>query len=96
MNREHWKERLPWIQAWCNGETLEYRSRHGRGLWKVDDEPIFEDDEWEFRIAPKPRKVWINEFPPGDGLVAHRTKEQADACSFGRIACHEIELPPLP
>jgi hypothetical protein len=95
MNREHWKERLPWIQAWCNGETLEYRSRLARGAWKVDDEPIFEDEEWEFRVAPKPRKVWINEYSDGD-ITAWQNKERADQNGFNRIACHEIKLPPLP
>lgn len=98
MNREHWKELLPVITAFANGEELEM-NHYGDVGWGKNNSPDFTAAPSCYRIAPKPRKVWINEYED-DGVPrfkAHRTLEDADDfASEDRIACHEIELPPLP
>jgi hypothetical protein len=97
MTRKHWKELLPVITAFANGEDVQFDS----GIrWTTVTEATFEAHPQFYRIAPKPRKVWVNEypgFPASRCFCFHLTKEQADHdAGNNRIACHEIELPPLP
>ena len=95
MNREHWKELLPIITAFANGDDVE---EYWMPLedWQKEQSPTFERDPSRYRIAPKPRKVWINDYGK-EGVSLYLSKEQADEVSYDhRIACHEIELPPLP
>ena len=97
MTREQAKELLPIITAFANGEDVEIRTTKG---WMSLDKPHFEGTISDYRIAPKPRKVWVNEypgFPLTHSLCFHDTKEQADEeAGSNRIACYELKLPPLP
>lgn len=71
MNRERAKELLPIIEAFANGEEVEYRWSEVP-QWADCGEvgPGFED-EVEYRIKPKPREFWVapflkaNEMPSG-------------------------------
>lgn len=98
MTREHAKELLPIITAFANGEDVQ--AYYGAEGWQSKEDHDFWWQPDRYRIAPKPRKVWVNEypgFPANCVLCFHETKEQADNdAGFNRIACHEIELPPLP
>jgi hypothetical protein len=95
--RQHWKELLPIITAFANGDDVQYRSRIlSESKWTNDPDPSFQCEDLEYRIVPKPRKVWINDYGK-EGVSLYLSKEQADEVSYDhRIACHEIELPPLP
>jgi hypothetical protein len=94
MTREHAKELLPIITAFANGEDIQSQSPDGD--WSMADEPGFSWEPSRYRIAPKPRKVWVNEYLSGD-IFQYLTREAADqAAGSLRIACYEIELPPLP
>jgi hypothetical protein len=66
--------------------------------WKlIRNHPNFESLPEKYRIAPKPRKVWVNEYSNGNTLYGYLTRAEADeSADFTRIACHELELPPLP
>jgi hypothetical protein len=93
MNREHWKELLPVITAFANGEDIEMKCSAG---WVRISNPDFSYEPDYYRIAPKPRKVWINEYEDGTMLLCD-TKDEADSLNANKfVACHEIELPPLP
>jgi hypothetical protein len=93
MNREHWKELLPVITAFANGEKIE---SNFTGEWQELRSAEFNGRPEYYRIAPKQRKVWVNEYE-GNNFNIHNSREQADAVAFNfRIACHELELPPLP
>ena len=82
------------ITAFAEGENVETIT--WKGQWIVATDLTFEGDIDKYRITPKPRKVYVNEFSHGY-LRAWPTREMADLYSnHGRIACHEIELPPLP
>jgi len=97
MTREHAKELLPIITAFANGEKIELRTTAKQ--WTSYEEFDFESETTRYRIAPKPRKVWVNEYPgyPANRCFCfHETKQQADEdAGSNRIACHELELPPL-
>jgi len=95
MTRENAKELLPILTAFANGEEVQFNN----GLsWKTQNELSFEGNPQHYRIAPKPRKVWVNEYKSGSAYI-HSTKGEADQCarwSCELVACYELELPPLP
>ena len=99
MNREQAKELLPIIAAFANGGDIQYLNNFD--TWVPNNQcPEFTGNPSRYRIAPKPRKVWVNEYPAqygGDAqLIAHTSKDIADRLATdNRVACYEIELPPL-
>jgi hypothetical protein len=100
MTPEHAKELLPIITAFANGEEVQYKNT--RGQWDIPDEyglSFIERPDY-YRIAPKPRKFWVNEyqgFPSMSSVGFHPTKKEADeAAGSNRVACYELEFPPLP
>jgi hypothetical protein len=96
MTREHAKELLPIITAFANGEDVQ--TLNFRGEWVDATDLTFHGSKDNYRIAAKPRKVWVNEYPNGLALHCFFTREeadQADVCKT-RIACYKLELPPLP
>lgn len=94
MTRENAKKFLPIITAFANGEKVQIDS-YGIG-WHDIDSSDFTDSPESYRIAPKPRIVFINEYPSGE-FSTWPTREIADTnATVERIACHRVELPPLP
>lgn len=57
MNRQQWKERLPLIEAYVNGETIQVRVSED-DKWVDMVEPFLNADHLEYRIKPKPREWW--------------------------------------
>ena len=82
------------MTAFANGEEVQFNS----GLrWTTVTEATFEAHPRFYRIAPKPRKVWVNEYPNQKFGKLFGTLEKANMeARRNRVACHEIELPPLP
>jgi hypothetical protein len=96
MTREHAKELLPIITAFANGEDVQgFEALCNE--WITLPRPTFNDCPKAYRIAPKPRKVWVNEYPQGLALHCFPTRSEADLSDYNktRIACYELELPPL-
>lgn len=95
MNRQHWKELLPVIEAFANGEDVE--TQDSNGYWgEVSPDLNFSMAPARYRIAPKPRTVFINECPNGE-FSTWSDRATADLNATGdRIDCHEVQLPPLP
>ena len=55
MTREEVKEMLPVLQAFAEGKTIESRCIKGdKSLWYDDEDPSF-DNDFEYRIKPKPK-----------------------------------------
>jgi hypothetical protein len=95
MTREHAKELLPIITAFANGEDIQSQSQGGD--WSMVDEPGFSLEPSRYRIAPKPRKVWVAEFKDGEIRMALTKDELNNRWTMtDRLATHCIELPPLP
>ena len=53
MTREEAKELLPIIQAWTEGETIEYLDNNGR--WVEGDNLSFCSGLERYRIKPEPK-----------------------------------------
>ena len=98
MTREYAKELLPIITAFANGDDIQSQSPGGN--WSIINEPGFSLEPSRYRIAPKPRKVWVNEYRPSGNelnVTLFPSRENADDAALEtRIACYELELPPLP
>ncbi len=71
MNRERAKELLPIIQAFADGEDVQFRPYQYNP--DIEDVPNWSDlpeqeelmitfpaDDYEYRIKPKPREFWID------------------------------------
>ena len=55
MIREEIKKMLPILQAFADGKTIESRCIKGdKSLWYDDEDPSF-DNDFEYRIKPKPK-----------------------------------------
>jgi len=97
MTREHAKELLPIITAFANGEDVQVLISDN--YWSTMRTASFEGPPDQYRIAPKPRKLYINEYP-GNGphrFDAYASKEVAEKfAGKARIASYEIDIPPLP
>ena len=100
MTREHAKAVAPFVIAFGKGEDIEFLSHQGE--WEKPDQYglSFDLKPENYRIAPKPRKVWVNEYTQAcerPNVSLYLSKADADnAAHESRIACYEIELPPLP
>ena len=67
MNRERAKQLLPIIEAFANGEDIEFlRKQVGDTKWEpLEDfwsltEATASSDNVEYRIKPKPREWWLD------------------------------------
>ena len=49
------------LNAYLNGEEIEYRSKDGDGFWSSTSKPVFDFNHLEYRIKPKPAyRPYIN------------------------------------
>lgn len=87
MTRQEWAKRLPLIQAFVEGKTIQ-------GKWEnIADDPWedldsgdieFNQKGQEYRIKPEPKVIWVNEYP--DGRQIFDNKESAEKWAFDKIA----------
>lgn len=95
MTREHAKKILPIITAFANGEEVQYEPLNKMGKWGSVQDPGFQADPSAYRIAPKPRVIFVNEYD-SELFSTWQTRSAADAVALvSRVACHEITIPPL-
>jgi hypothetical protein len=91
MDRERAKELLPIIQAFAEGQTIEWRYKNTT-QWYVAQGPTWAHEGVEYRIKPeppKPREWWINEY--ASRMDAYDSREWADHYSTrGRIRCIHV------
>ena len=56
MTREEAKKLLPFIQAFTEGKTIQWRYIKGNtSLWWDDNNPTFEIGDFDYRIKPEPK-----------------------------------------
>ena len=67
MNRERAKELLPIIQAFAEGNDVEYISTGGR-LVVIEERCSF-DENGEYRIKPEPEVIYVIDSKHGDGKI---------------------------
>ncbi len=66
MNREDIKKAIAVMQAYVDGEEIEYAKRGIPGVgtacsWDSHDyTPNFDWHNYDYRIKPKPREVWVS------------------------------------
>ena len=53
------------IKAWADGAEIEYKSIYSDEDWALDDNPDWNDDDFDFRIKPEPKEpqylyVWLD------------------------------------
>jgi len=74
MNRERCKELLPILEAFANGEDIQFHD--GDDWFDIGKEGLdaesLDDDGLEYRIKPKPREFWIAGISPDQ--KTHRQK----------------------
>lgn len=56
MTREEANKLLPIIQAYCEGKTIQSNCiTSERFLWRDDNNPTFNVDDFDYRIKPEPK-----------------------------------------
>ena len=75
MNREQDKKLLPIIEAFANGEEIQFKDSAGN--WENSNNPMFYDLR-EYRIKPKPRECWVNICRFNTFSTCHETKDSAE------------------
>lgn len=82
-------EKIAVMQAHEAGKTIEFRESSAMVArpWHVALTPVWNWDEYDYRVKPEPLTLWVNEYPWGFvGLF--RTKEDADKkAGDNRIRC---------
>jgi hypothetical protein len=78
------------LMAYADGETIQCRMRNDGGLreakWCDTESPLWNFYEFDFRVKPAPREVWVNEYDKGLAQTTHPTKKDAIRCSvLGRM-----------
>ena len=72
MNRDRAKELLPIIEAFANGEEVEWRVLGIGEEWLVDDDFGDSDlDGLEYRVKPKARAFWVCWEHDGDDTTGY-------------------------
>ena len=83
MNREQAKNLLPIIEAFANGETIQFRSVNG---WIDHYSPSFDSlHHSRFRIKPKPRECFATIYKGDTISSTFKTKDEANFILNGAV-----------
>lgn len=83
-SQKFWRERLPLVEALARGETIQL-SDCGGGWIDMDEPPSLSLPISDYRIKPKPREFWVNEYEKNDASGrAWETREEAEHANVGR------------
>ena len=69
------REMIEVMEAFDNGETIECKSTLST-KWLITTIPSWTWGINDYRIKPKPREIWVNEYPSGYGSV-YKSEEMA-------------------
>lgn len=78
MNKNNARDYLPLVQALADGLVIQYQKTDG--TWIDNVEFSFDWPARRYRVKPKPKEVWITEYPNGE-VFSHANEESA---LFGR------------
>ena len=87
-------EMIDVLEAKKRGEIIQRQWKCCIVPWSDDDDPLWNFEQCNYRVKPKPREWWINEYESGSGLDRYATKAEATArAAPGRLRCvHVIEV----
>ena len=71
MTREDAKKLLPIIEAFANGENIQIQVSDSK--WSDIESPSFNAGS-SYRIKPKPREFWVNEYTKGVGDYLYKSE----------------------
>ena len=95
MTREQAKELLPIIQAWTEGQTIEYLDNEGR--WAKGDDLSFCSELKRYRIKPEPKyRPFRSRDECWNEMLKHQPfgwlKDSKVICHIDEIFCDYINV----
>ena len=103
--KEETKRMIEVMQAFVDGEEIEYTDRDNRTPWRTSahvDYPAWNWGSRDYRVKPKPRELFQNCYREGNSRDHHDTRVKADAacCQRTRIGVlrfvEDMEYPDRP
>jgi len=93
MRQSQARNLLPIVEAFANGETIQFRPYNSCSPWKDVVDPSFDVDKLEYRVKPKERyRPWTYEEVPIGAKVRTKLVEGNDAsCYRGVITGAKLE-----
>lgn len=77
------------IEAFRNGKSIQV-SEPSKNCWADTPYPAF-NLEFDYRVKPEKKEMWVNVYRDAQGCVYHETKRDAeDRVGPGRIACVRV------
>jgi len=79
------------IKAWADGAEIEckFADPEEEDEWKLNDDPIWLDESFEFRIKPQPKKpqyLYVHRVTTNEGLKIQFWNKKTDASTYiGKI-----------
>ena len=75
MTREQTKEAICVMQAYVDGEEVQYSPKQGKGsyFWTTTDNPLWNWEHYDYRIKPTPvLRPWTSDEVPLGAWLRHR------------------------
>ena len=86
------KEKIAVMQAALDGAEIEFRPADTEHPWMINSDPLFGWNEYDYRIKPQPKEIWVNEYPTIAPQL-HCSLEDAERCmGNGGITRHYREV----
>jgi len=85
--REHTAEKIAVMQAFLDMESIQRTDlRISNAPWIVDTEPTWNWDFFCYRIAPRPRRVWVTWYKCGCcGVYMNRNSAEKNKFAGGEV-----------
>ena len=73
MKKEQVKKWLPEITAFANGKTIQARQRLFYPCWVDCNDPVFYNDDWEYRVKPE-SELELRAWNCGDNILGKKIR----------------------
>lgn len=75
-------EMITVLQAYKDGYMIQAKEKNTRGYFECLKDPSWNFADFDYRVKPKPKEIWVNEFPNRYHLAAfHHEKDAIDSAS---------------
>lgn len=93
MTPENVKALLPVLTAFAEGKRIEVWSELDKKWEPLTDNPYFNLEAARYRIKPEPRRIFVNEYDPGQFGQVHETYDSArTACKTSLAGVRTVEF----
>jgi hypothetical protein len=67
VNIEETKKAIEVMQAFVDGKTVQCSEPEGEAGygWRAEKEPLWQWDNFRYRVKPEPKEIWVNEYSDG-------------------------------